>query len=73
MNIMRENIKLIQEISFLRKDVKGLESKLKSHTSKNGSGESKLEGAEGIQQEQELNNFNQSRESFDDNALQAKE
>jgi hypothetical protein len=34
MNIMRENIKLIQEISFLRKDVKALESKLKSHTSK---------------------------------------
>ncbi len=49
MNIMRENIKLIQEISFLRKDVKGLESKLKSHTSKNGSGESKVEGGDGMQ------------------------
>ena len=46
MNVMRENIKLITQISNLRKEVKNLDSKLKNHTSKNGSSqnESKMGG-----------------------------
>jgi cell division septum initiation protein DivIVA len=40
MNVMRENIKLITEISILRKEVKTLDNKLKNHTSKNKSSSS---------------------------------
>ena len=34
MNIMRENILLIKQISGLRKDVKSLDSQLKNHNCK---------------------------------------
>jgi hypothetical protein len=47
MNVMRENIDLIKEITELRKNVKSLDSQLKNHTSKMGTSvvESKLENA----------------------------
>jgi deoxyribodipyrimidine photolyase-like uncharacterized protein len=59
MNIMRENIKLISEIGKLRKEVKALESQLKSHNSKAANEISRMEGGEqGEGQDQEANNFN---------------
>lgn len=87
MNIMKENIKLIKQITQLRKKVKELTITVKKHDrkfqncylisfiAKTNKGNMSGTNMEGEKQSDagDMQNFNQSRESFDDNALQNKE
>ena len=69
MEIMRENIKLIKQIGSLRKEVKQLTSDVKKEDPKTKGMSDSLRDLRGQDQGP---NFNQSRESFDDNALDKK-